>query len=175
MVEQKFHHGDVVKLVDEFPSYMNHFDGAGEEAIVIGSYEDQYGGRGGYGEPDYTLLLRDGSTHSWYQESLMTYVRHGEELIDQWKKEREEREQKYRDIDWILENWADIAETTPGVVIDTLSKFVGAGNMWGSHGEAFTYYQNALALRGLLNEALHTGDKEIFLARCEEVKTEYVR
>lgn len=163
-----------MRLADEFPAYMRHFDGAGEEAIVIGSYYDQFGVESD--EPKYTLLLRRGSECSWYQESLMTYVKHGgQELIDQWKKEKEERENKYKDIDWILNNWADMAEKTPGVVIDTLSKFVGAGNMWGSHGEAFTYYQNALMLRELLNEALHTGDKEVFLARCEEVKAKCMR
>lgn len=173
---QNFHHGDVVKLADEFPACMSHFSGAGEEAVVVGSYADQFGGRGGGGEPNYTLMLRTGTTSSWYQESLMTFVRKGgEELMAQWEAEREEREAKYKDIDWILENWQSIAKSTPGVVMETLAKEVGTPSLWGSRGEAFAFYENALILRSLLDEALRTGDKDVFRARCQEVKTQYVR
>ena len=71
---QKFHRGDIVRLDQEFPDYMSHFPGAGEEALVWDSKKDKYGGND---TKNYTLILKDKAPHSWYREEVMTLIKPG--------------------------------------------------------------------------------------------------
>lgn len=77
-MSQKFEAGDVVRIADEFPPFMSHFDGRGCEAVVVGSYADQYGGSHEDDEDtSYTLNIRGHGRISWYQESMLTLIREG--------------------------------------------------------------------------------------------------
>lgn len=78
-MSQKFRPGDMVRVAAALGPTMDHFPGAGERAIVIGSYADQYGAHN-YGEqwePEYTLKFKDYGPVSWYRESQLT-------LIERW-------------------------------------------------------------------------------------------
>ena len=92
-MRQKFFRGQRVKLADDFGSSMSHFGGKGGEAIVEGSYADQYG-LGNYDE--FKLLLLSGIEgnadfpyrSAWYHEHQMTLVSDdrikGEEILQMY-------------------------------------------------------------------------------------------
>ena len=73
MGKQKFEKFDLVRVDDELPPFQAFYSGRGEEAIVIGSYEDQYGSESG--EHEYTLLFSCGNKISWYGEGSLTLVK----------------------------------------------------------------------------------------------------
>ena len=73
--KQKFHHGDLVRIADKLPVHMSHFGNEGHLAVVVGSYEDQFGGiQDNWNGPDYTLSVQGGGESSWWPESLLTLV-----------------------------------------------------------------------------------------------------
>lgn len=88
-MSQKFHRGDLVHVAADLGPTMSHFSGADSDALIVGSYEDQY--PGGSGRKQYTLwLLPEGrGTSSWYHEDQLTLlktrtfedVKHVERLI----------------------------------------------------------------------------------------------
>ncbi|MDE2105409.1 MAG: hypothetical protein KGL39_49740, partial [Patescibacteria group bacterium] len=71
--KQKFHKGDHVRIAKDLGQSMSHFQ-ADCEAIVIGSYNDQYGGGN---TRDYTLHLKGGGQVSWYYENQLTMIESG--------------------------------------------------------------------------------------------------
>lgn len=87
---QKFWRGHRVRIADTLPSWMDHFSGAGEEAIVAYSAADVHN----QSPHEYMLLLlrRSGEPQvisGWYMESLLT-------LVDVSRDEGEQLLQKYR-------------------------------------------------------------------------------
>lgn len=76
---QKFQKGDRVKIAIRLPKYMSHFGHEGEEAIVVGSYTDQYSWGGKDGRKEYTLMVQYPGGHwgqcSWWEEDLLTLVK----------------------------------------------------------------------------------------------------
>lgn len=89
-MRQKFVHGDEVEIAKQLPNSMSHFD-SGINAIVIGSYDDQYGSGN---ISDYTLmLLPDCEEVSWYPESSLTFVRsHSARYVRDLIQAREDRQ-----------------------------------------------------------------------------------
>jgi hypothetical protein len=168
--EQKFRRGDVVRIFKDLGPSMSHFE-SGVDAIVMGSYADQYGGDDAR---SYTLMLMpEGNEVSWYYEHQLTLVRHGgEELIKQTTADRELREILYSDLDWIIENWKRLKaeKSIPGATVGKLMELVGITNPLGSQGEGFVYYINATATVSALDEALASGDKKAVMWRIEEVR-----
>lgn len=74
MAKQKFFRGHRVKVADKMPNEMRHFTG-GCEAIVVGSYRDEYGGSDHF--PTYDLLIfekDEWNQVAWYPEELLTLV-----------------------------------------------------------------------------------------------------
>ncbi len=71
--KQKFQTGDVVFIAKDLGPSMVHFE-SGQEATVVSSYYDQYGGDPVDDGKDYTLKLADGSHVSWYLEHQLTLV-----------------------------------------------------------------------------------------------------
>jgi hypothetical protein len=75
--KQKFLRGQRVRI-GEMPPWMRHFE-HNTDAIVVGSYRDQYGHGDGKSHQQYTLLLfnQDGTIHgtcSWYLENQLTLI-----------------------------------------------------------------------------------------------------
>lgn len=91
MSDQKFHKGDLVMITSEMPEFMSHFT-AGVQAIVIGSYDDKYGGdyddEDDGGEPKYDLYIKGEGAVSWYPESTLTLIETRRvDLLKQWRQE----------------------------------------------------------------------------------------
>lgn len=87
MKKQKFFRGHRVHITANLPKSMSHFTGD-VDAIVDGSYSDQYGGSN---VDDYSLLLLTKRPYrvSWYHEHQLTLVNSdrdaGERLLQKYK------------------------------------------------------------------------------------------
>lgn len=164
---QKFHRGDMVRIAKDLGPSMSHFE-CDQDAVVIGSYSDQYGGSN---NDSYTLLLADGSnTISWYYERQLTFVRKvGEEGIKKIKDDREESEKNHDNLDWIFENWKSIRKKIPTKSAMFLMAECGITNPWPS-GEMMEYYTNFQAVFLRIGPFLESGDKEGLITRMKEMK-----
>jgi hypothetical protein len=91
MRTQKFWRGERVKVADEMPVWMSHFE-AGCEAIVDYSYRDMYGPGGSEREYSLLLLLPEPRRVAWYPDELLTLVDAdrdaGEELLQAYGAQR---------------------------------------------------------------------------------------
>lgn len=84
--DQKFDYYDLVSVASDLGDCMRHFPGAGEQAIVCGSYRDQYGG-GNQDRKIYTLLFKDHGRSSWYNEHQLTFVDENRpDLYQKWRR-----------------------------------------------------------------------------------------
>ena len=80
--EQKFNHGDLVHIAKDLGRAMHHFE-ADQDAIVVGSYADQYGGDD---TKSYTLHLQGHGPVSWYSEHQLTLIEENRrDLLIQWR------------------------------------------------------------------------------------------
>ena len=86
-MEQKYFRGHRVKIAEDLGPSMAHFTGDCE-AIVIGSYSDQFGGDN---DDSYSLLLLTEQQYSvsWYREHKLTLLSidgdEGERLLQKYK------------------------------------------------------------------------------------------
>ena len=72
---QKFFEGDLVRVAKDLGPTMFHFP-CDQEAVVIGSYADQYWGRDTHHSQEFTLyLLEEGGEVSWYWENQLELIR----------------------------------------------------------------------------------------------------
>lgn len=152
----KFKRGDVVRVADDLGPQMSHFR-SGEDAVVMGSYRDQFGH--GRGPDNYTVMFLDGAEHSWYPACTLAILRHEDEVfIEGIKAAAKELEAVQSQLPWIVENWPGIREKgVPGASMATLMKGVGITDPWGPQGEGFCYHQNAQLTMALLDDVLKTG------------------
>lgn len=152
--KQKFKRGDVVHIAADLGQYMSHFT-ADKDAIIMGSYRDQFGGNN---VSSYTVMFCDnGRTSSWYEEHQLTLIRHGgNEEIEKVSAERKAREKCETDMSWIVSNWPKIREQVPGATMGELMRRIGITNPWGTQGEGVTYYANARGTFYLLDPVLKT-------------------
>lgn len=151
--KQKFLRGDKVKVSEAGAHRLC----AGKEAIVIGSYNDQYGCNN---IKDYTLMTLDGNSSSWYDESVLTFIEHvGEHEIRRIKDTRAEKEAREGDLDWIIKNWPEIKNKPPGASLQTLANLLNLGSLWGKYGEGIDYKQNSMAVHSIFMEIMDTGDR----------------
>lgn len=161
---QKFHKGDLVHVAKNLGHSMAHFT-ADIDAIVIGSYNDQYGCNN---VKDYTLHLKGRGQCSWYHESQLELIEANRlDLLDQWELEAAADIKGKADLDWIFEHGPEIADAMPGASVAALGGCLGITNMWGARGEGITYYSNALQIMSIARPFLLSKDKTGFMALCE--------
>lgn len=164
---QKFHKGDWVRVAKDLGPYMRHFT-ADCEAIVIGSYADQYGGDD---RDCYTLHLKGRGECSWYFESQLTMIETWRmDKLQEWEEEEEAEDKQKGDLDWIFAHGPDVLTRTTGTSIQALASCLGITNLWGRNGEGMTYYANAILIRELAEPYLKAGDKAGWLVLCELLK-----
>lgn len=164
---QKFQRGDLVRVAKDLGPHMSHFT-ADCEAIVIGSYADQYGDSD---TKSYTLHLKDRGESSWYEEQQLTLIESGRlDKLKQWQDEQESERKKKSDLDWIFSHGQEVLDKPHGASIQALANCFGLTNLWGSHGEGFVYYENAMGVLGLAAAYLKAGDKDGWLAHCEKLR-----
>jgi hypothetical protein len=164
---QKFQKGDWVRVAKDLGPHMSHFT-ADCEAIVIGSYADQYGGKSERNKTQYTLHLKGRGQCSWYEQQQLTLIESGRlDKLQAWEDEAEAECKQKSDLDWIFANGPAVAEKPHGASIQALAECFGLTNLWGRNGEGITYYNNAMGTLGLAAPYLKAGDKAGWLARCE--------
>jgi hypothetical protein len=139
---------------------MSHFQ-SGCEAIVIGSYADQYGGSN---HNSYTLHIKDSGRCSWYYGQQLTLIERGRyDLLEQWEDEKERLHKQRSDLDWIFQNGPDVLGNMWGSSVEALGKCVGIQNLWGSHGEGIAYMENSFRVLSLAAPYLEKKDKDGWL------------
>jgi len=104
MSKQKFKRGNLVRVAKNLGDMMSHFRNDAD-AIIFGSYADQFGG-GAQQSKSYTLVfIEDGGQSSWYDENQLTLLDEGgEHLFDEANKKREEIEKRNITLEYISEN-----------------------------------------------------------------------
>ena len=164
---QKFYKGDWVQIAKDLGRSMSHFT-ANCEAIVIGSYRDNYGGDD---TKSYTLHLKGRGECSWYEEHQLTLIEVGRfDKLKEWEDTEEAERKEKGDIDWIFSHGKEVMEESHGASIATLAGCFGLTNLWGSHGEGFVYYKNAIFTLELARPFLEKGDKAGYLSQCEKIR-----
>jgi ribosomal protein S24E len=160
---QKFKKGDWVQIAKDLGRSMTHFT-ADCEAIVVGSYKDQYGGSD---TKSYTLYLKNQGKSSWYEEHQLTLIESGRlDKLKEWEDAEEAERKEKSDLDWIFTHGKEVLEHPHGASIASLAKCFGLTNLWGSHGEGFVYYENARKTLAVARSFLEMGDKDGWLAHC---------
>lgn len=169
-MSQKFKRGDKVHIAASLGSSMAHFQ-ADKDAIIIGSYRDEYGG-GPEKEKQYTVLMCDnGGRCSWYYDEQLTFVEHvGEAGIQEIDERRKAKDAMESDLTWIVAHWKEIQGSPSGATCEALMRLIGITEPWGSHGEGFVWQSNALNTVSALNDALMSGNIDIVKARADEVR-----
>lgn len=148
-------------------------------AVVTGSYSSKYGGEHKGRQEGYTLLFTgSGAEISWFYLQELEFCSHvGDSAIDRINKEREERDKKQGDWDWILTHWDKIKTSPPPGSMRLMMESLGITNPWGSHGEGMAYYGNMIHTLDTLTPVLNKGSKQElmeFLSRAQKPSKGYI-
>lgn len=158
---QKFHKGDLVHVAKDLGEMMRHFT-ADIDAIVLGSYKDQYGSDN---TQSYSLHLKGEGHCSWYYENQLELIEAGRiDLLEQWEAEAAAFVKQNSDLDWIFENGPAVADKPSGASLQALYSALGGGSLWGSNGEGINYYENSRWVWSVATPFLTNRDKAGFLA-----------
>lgn len=161
---QKFQKGDWVRADKDLGSSMSHFP-ADCEAIVIGSYDDLFGGGD---RNSFTLHIKGRGRTSWYYGEQLTLIETGRfDKLQAWEDEAAAERAQKRDLDWIFANGPAVVENPSGASVQALADCFGLTDLWGRGGEGVTYYRNLAYTLALAEPYLKAGDKAGWLARCE--------
>ena len=161
---QKFRKGDLVRIAKDLGASMSRFP-SDCEAIVLGSYADQFGGND---TQSYTLFLKGRNEVSWYYESQLTWLEEGRmDLLEQWGAEIKAEIKIKADLDWIFAHGQEVISNPHDASVSKLANCLGLPNLWGESGEGFTYYRNSMFVQTLAMPFLESGDKEGWLSMCE--------
>jgi len=164
---QKFHKGDLVHVAKNLGPCMSHFT-LDVDAIVIGSYSDQFGGGG---TSSYTLHLKGPGKSSWYEEHQLSLIEHNRiDILEQWEAEEKAERDMKSDLNWIFAHGPEVLESTHGATVQALASCFGIDNLWGSRGEGFVWHQNAMQTMIIAKPFLEKGDKDGWLQLCKEIK-----
>ena len=172
MATQKFNKGDHVRVAKNLGSSMSHFQNDCE-AIVIGSYNDQYGGGN---VKSYTIHIKDSGQVSWYEEHQLTLIEANRaDLLDEWESKQEAERKEKSDLDWIFSHGKEVMERPHGASVQSLANCFGLDNLWGRNGEGITYYENTMGTLALAKPFLLAGDKNGWIAKAEKLKFELAK
>lgn len=167
---QKFHKGDWVRVVKDLGSSMSHFE-SDCEAIVIGSYADQYSCFDTNNTHDFTIFIKGSGQVSWYDESQLILIEPNRlDMLQQWEAEKAAEVKEKSDLDWIFSHGQDVIDNPHGASIKSLASCFGLDNLWGSRGEGVIYYSNAMETMQLAIPFLKVNDKIGWLSFCDEFK-----
>lgn len=166
---QKYKKGDHVRVAKELGSMMSHFN-ADCEAIIIGSYKDQYGGDD---TKSYTIHIKGHGEVSWYEEDQLTLIEKNRlDLLKLWEDEEKEEEKQKSDLDWIFSNTESVFNHLHNATVYALAECLGfsVDDLWGPHGEGYVFFKNAHMVLNLAKPFLTASDKDGWLKFCEELK-----
>lgn len=165
---QQFTKGDLVRVAKDLGRSMSHFT-ADCDAIVIGSYADQYGGKD---RDSYTISIKDKGQTSWYYGSQLTLIECDRlDLLQEWERSAEDEAAQKSDLEWIFANCKEVMERPHGATVQALANCFGLTDLWGAHGEGITYYSNAITTMAMAKPFLEKGDKSGWLAHCDLMRS----
>ena len=102
-----------------------------------------------------------------YQADLEWFATENEYIFKEYLANNE------KDLDWIFNQGGEILRKATGATISALAKTLGICNLWGSHGEGFTYYQNAISILGMVEPFLKNKDKNGWMEYVKSFKGKY--
>lgn len=159
----RFNRGDLVHIAADLGPHMPHFT-SDVDAIIIGSYADQFGGND---HDSLTVYIKGQGETSWYCSHQLTLLKPNRlDLLDQWKSEDETERVQKSDLDWIFSHGAEVLESAHGASVQALADCFGLSNLWGNHREGFVYYTNVMKTLTLAEPFLRSGDKKGWLEFC---------
>ena len=169
-MKRKFKLYDLVHIKAELPKMMSHFEND-IDAIVV-KYDRNTSQIGEDIEHSYSLYIKGCGEASWYFGSNLELVKRGqEELLKKWKTTAKKMRKMRSDLDWIFSNGQDVIQSPESASIEALAEPLGVNNMWGTNGEGFAYYANAMVIISIAEPFLKNGDKAGWLAFCKEKGT----
>jgi hypothetical protein len=170
MPKHKFQVGDLVRINKVMPSMMSHFT-CDEDAIVT-EYSHNECQKGNDWEHSYQLFIKGHGNTAWYHDSNLKLIKHNQmSLLKKWKDKAKAEEKQKSNLDWIFKNGASVLKSAHGATVSALASCLGCSNLWGSHGEGFVYYQNAMAVLLMSKPFLEKSDKLGWLEFSKEYKT----
>lgn len=137
---QKFRHGDLVRVADDLGSSMAHFTKSCN-AIVMASYYEQFGGSSTK-DFDYTIFIEGGGETSWYHEHQLTFIRHAPELLETWNERKEAFARDRSSMKWIRDNWSIVEKEQTAASILAIFKALGFHSSFEHNGEYFCLYSD---------------------------------
>lgn len=165
-MQQKFQAGDLVRVADNLGPSMEHFQ-KGCNAIVLGSYADQFGGDN---HEVYTLFIENHGEVSWYYESQLTFVRHAPDLLESWREQREARSAQEADLKWIRENWGDVRTGVSSTSALRLLEWIGVRSSFLVNGEYFALFSEFDAYFPFIDKVFSCSNMEEVSAAFEDPK-----
>ena len=169
-IMQKYEKGDFVHVVKDLGPMMSHFE-KDCDAIVMYSYAEKYGGDQRQ-EKKYCIHIKGHGEVAWYYESQLKLIEKNRiDLLKKWESEKKAEEKQKSNLDWIFDNGKDVLNSAHGATVSALAKCLGCSNLWGSHGEGFVYYQNAMAVLKIAKPFLKKSDKSGWITFSKEYKT----
>ena len=163
-LKQKFQKGDFVRVAKDLGPAMSHFT-SDCDAIVLGSYADQYGGKN---ITSFTIHIKAEGRVAWYEEHQLTLIEPNRiDMLEIWEREAKEEERMKSDLDWIFENGQNVLKEPHGATLIELGRHLGCPNLWGNSGEGFVYARNAIAILRVAEPFLIAGDKQGYLDTCK--------
>lgn len=160
---QKFHNGDLVHIVANPGSSMAHFE-SDVDAIVIGSYADQYGGSN---HDSYTVRIKNGGEVSWYDERQLELIEpNRSDLLQRWEEEATRRFTEESSLDWIFSHAEKVLAQPSSANVIGLAASLGftENDLWGRHGEGYTFWRNSQLVLALAKPFLESCDQPGFEA-----------
>lgn len=160
---QKFKLNDHVMIAADLGKAMSHFI-SNREAIVLYSYKDKY--REG-SDKSYGIFIKGHGEVAWYYEEQLTLIAASQaELLEAWKKERDDRDVIHADIDWIFAHGLEVLARRHAPSVATLASNFGITNLWGTHGEDIDYWRNTHKVLLAALPYLITDNKTGWMQHC---------
>ena len=157
MSEFKKYDHVMIKDLSQCPG-ISHFPHS-TDAIVLNTYADEFGGD----DQDMCLFVKDHGEVCWYAPDTVDLIEHDrKDLLDEWKKEKAETEKRESNLDWIFEHGQEIVngkEFSGNVAAALFQCLMPGRSMWGSNGEGFVYYINAMQTFEYAKPYLEKNDK----------------
>jgi hypothetical protein len=166
-MKRMFDIDDLVHIKPEQPECMRHFVKDKDAIVVECRHNDCQ--RGNEWEHSYALYIKGEGRVSWYHNYNLDLIeKDRRDLLEEWEREKEKEQKLHSDLNWIFANGGSVLHKASGATISALAACLDVNNLWGSHGEGFAYYQNAMAVLHLAEPYLRAGDKSGWIAFCKQ-------
>jgi len=156
---QKFQKGDLVMIAEDLGPCKSHFT-SGCKAIVLE-----------FGWNSYSVYIENEGAVAWYEEYELTLIEPNRlDMLQQWEDKAQADHLQKSNLDWVFANGDEVIKQGHSASIEALAScFEFDFNMWGSHGEGFTHYQNTLSILERAKPFLSNGDKKGWLELAKTI------